>query len=308
MKKNDEPYVVSADLAILTGRWCTKSGFVCPDQIVFDELRCDFSHHMKTMFPNFVLLPEWRLKEGFWQFASGNKLPLVSLERVYDVKSPEHLRLDCCRGEEHTGGGIMGRAGFDLWNELQKLRRAVPSNLEGIAIWDDVLYSGSLMEKVLQLLLKEFIRVKHVFVGVGVQTVDGLRGGCTKLREAGVSVKCIYEYESVIDQVCERDFYPGILFGGRSIRGNENFSYPYLLPFGDPHRWASIPKTHEIRFSRFCIELTIRLFEEIERCSGRKVYTRDLERKMFHYPKGKVALPKGNIRHVDALKKAYKTL
>ena len=293
-------------MAILVKRWCRDKGFECPDQSFFDELRSEFSRHMKTMFPNFNFVSEWEMKEGFWQFLSKNKLPLVSLERVYDEKTLDKFRLDCCRGEGCDGSesGLMARSGFPhLWDQLNRLESIF--KYKEIALWDDVAYTGSSIMGVIKLLKEHQISVKKLFLGIGVQTVDGLRGGCMKLGKAGILVQCRCKYDCVIDQVCERDFYPGILFSGRSVRGDENFSRPYLLPWGNPHRWASIPEKDERKLSRFCIGLTIGLFEEIERLSGRKVYARDLVRKIFHhYPKGKVSFPKNSVRHVDALKRA----
>lgn len=307
MKKHklDVPYVVSADLAILVKRWCNRKDFACPNQSFFDELRSQFTRYMKTIFPNFDFVSERELREGFLKLYSKSRFPFVSLERVYDEKTPDKFRLDFCRNEEHRGGGIMERFGFPYpRNQIENLCHTFNRSYKDISLWDDVIYTGSLIGITIQHLKVQHLLVREVFSGIGVQTVDGLKGGCEKLRDAGVSVKCIREYGCVIDQVCERDFYPGILFGGRSVWGDKNFSRPYPLPFGNPRRWASIPENCERNFSRFCIGITVRLFEEIERLSNRKVYAIDLDRKIFHYPKGKVCFPKNSVRHVDALKRA----
>jgi hypothetical protein len=110
-----------------------------------------------------------------------------------------------------------------------------------------------------------------------------------------VEVRSVHYFDSVVDEVCERDFYPGVLLSGRTLYGSENVGLPYLLPFGDPVNWASIPEEKKYAFSEFCLNQTIKIFEEIELSSGRPVLCRDLERNIF-------SIPADGIRFVDALK------
>lgn len=70
---------------------------------------------------------------------------------------------------------------------------------------------------------------------------------------------------------------------------------PYILPFGNPGEWASIPKDRQVPFSRFCLSQTEKLFEGIERASGKSVTCKDLTR-------GVVGLPRDDTRFVDALR------
>lgn len=83
--------------------------------------------------------------------------------------------------------------------------------------------------------------------------------------------------QDIIDQICERDFYFGIIGSGISIKKEkEILKAPYFLPFGNPVERASIPKEYANYFSQSCINRSIALWEEIERLSQRKILIGDL--------------------------------
>lgn len=119
--------------------------------------------------------------------------------------------------------------------------------------------------------------------------------GIHRINQSKRTVRYIRRYEEVIDEVCERDFYPGVPFSGRLLVNHENVGVPYLLPFGHPGKWASIPDRWQVSFSGFCLQQTIRLFEEIERCSDRMVGCSELGRMV-------ATLPRDGTRFVEALR------
>jgi hypothetical protein len=90
--------------------------------------------------------------------------------------------------------------------------------------------------------------------------------------------------ENIIDQICERDFYFGIVGSGISIKNknNEICKAPYFTPFGDPITRASIPKDWEKYFSQSCISRSIALWNEIEKLSQKKYLIKDLPEKIYN--------------------------
>jgi hypothetical protein len=100
----------------------------------------------------------------------------------------------------------------------------------------------------------------------------------------GKEVHCVRFYEDVIDEVCERDFYPGVPMSGRLLAGVGNWGAPYIKPFGNPEKWASIPSEHVADFSWLCLENAVALFETIEQLSGRSVHIEDLDRRIVGLP------------------------
>ncbi len=149
-----------------------------------------------------------------------------------------------------------------------------------ICLVDDVIFSGVLIDRLIKVLCGYGITVPLVCAGIGIiEGIDRITNG------KKIKIDCAKVYDDVIDEVCERDFYLGVPYSGRSVIDNENISIPYFLPYGKPGDWASIPIPFEIEFSKFCIGQSISLFEEIEIVSKRKVCCSDIERKIPKQPK-----------------------
>ena len=98
-------------------------------------------------------------------------------------------------------------------------------------------------------------------------------------------VHCIEEFDGVSDQVCERDFYPGVPYSGREHFTYDNASFPYVLPFGKPQKWASIPEKEANQFSCICLDNTVALFEEIEKMNDMTICCQSVPRPVFDSPK-----------------------
>jgi len=116
-------------------------------------------------------------------------------------------------------------------------------------------------------------------------------------KETKAELWTVIYYDEVIDEICERDFYPGVPLSGRTVKGQLNVGAPYLLPFGKPTHWASIPKEWEKEFSRFCLQQTIKLWEEIEEISGKVVRNCDLDRLPVGFNWDKTRFVE-NLRHL----------
>ena len=279
------PYVVSADIYLLMKGWADRKGFVLPKQSFFSNLREKFSERMREMFSSFELVSETELVTGLEKLLCARGLPVISLDRAYSSSS---LNLEVSRVVDESGKivGLKNRPGTPSIRDQVELIRQ--SGVQEVTLVDDVIFSGSLMKQIIECLEKEGIHIHLVCAGIGIDE------GVKVIENVGCEVKCVRNYTKIIDEVCERDFYPGIPFSGRLLAGEYNFSAPYVHPFGDPIGWASIPVEYAADFSRFCLLQTISLFEKVESCSGREVLCRDLERKIL-------GLPIGIERFVDVL-------
>ncbi len=285
--KNNTPYVVSADIQLLLSQWVLSMGFILPSKVFFDHLRKEFSKQMKGLFPYFDFVSEDEMSEGIDYFVSTSSAPVLSLERVYSHNLPQ---LNITRVVDQYGNdmGVNMRSGSsEIMNQFTDLRKY---EFKEVALLDDVIFSGNLICEVVDILGSMGIKVSNVYAGIGIGE------GVSKITQK-TQVQCVRHYDSVIDQVCERDFYPGVPYSGRSLVGGDNVGMPYVLPFGKPAKWALIPTNFENDFSKFCIEQTILLFEEIQNLSGKKVLCSDLDRKVF-------GLPMGAVSFVEALKES----
>ena len=261
-------------------------GFALPAEEFFCQLRKEFSDHLRGIFSNFELVSEDEISHGLANLTAKNSLPTISLDRVY-FESKLNLEITRLVDGNGTDQGLTHRPGTpSLAQQIRELRM---SGVREVIIVDDVIFTGVLLERIIALLSEINIRVPLVCAGVGI--TEGINCVAGTKRE----IHCVRVYKEVIDEVCERDFYPGVPLSGRLLTRSDNTGVPYLLPFGKPENWASIPSERAVTFSKFCIHQTLALFHEIERCSGKPILCQDLGRKV-------VGLPTDGTRYVDALR------
>lgn len=271
----NKPYIVSADIYLLLNKWAKQKNFVLPKKEFFDKLRKEFSNYMLQIFPDFEFISEEEILKHMQMITLRSNLPCISLDPVYFCCN---LSIELTRKVDLRGidKGLQHRFGsYSLLKQLSQLRS---HQIKEVCLVDDVIFSGVLMERVIKLLSEIGINVPVVCAGIGIQ--EGVNHILSPKRE----ISCAKIYNEVVDEVCERDFYLGIPFSGRSLIGNNNIGLPYILPFGKPEKWASIPENLQKSFSEFCINQTIILFEEIQKNSNRKVCCSDIERKVFGQP------------------------
>lgn len=266
------PYVVSGDIHLLLSEWVAHGHHSLPEEGFFSGLRDEFASRMGDMFYHYEFVPEDELKDGLNKFVSESDVPVISMDRVY-VSTDLHIDVSRLTTKSGEAIGITNRSGYPSLTEQISL--IVSSGSKEVALLDDVLFTGEVVQDVIKKLSSEGITVVRVYLGVGI-------GKDAKNIPSVDEVLCVRHYDDVIDEICERDFYPGVPFSGRHmIDHGAGVGAPYLKPFGNPRKWASIPEEHVDEFSRFCLKQTARLFQEIGRVSGRDVLCRDLPRRVI---------------------------
>lgn len=143
-----------------------------------------------------------------------------------------------------------------------------------IIIADDVIYSGSVLKKIIKLFNKYNIKV--IGIAACISTIESYSYFNNKLP-LGLNSEILLN-KNTIDQICERDFYFGIACSGIATKTPEGTikKAPYFYPYGDPITRASIPKDYAIKFSKNCLKRSIILWQEIERLSQKTFYIKDL--------------------------------
>jgi hypothetical protein len=268
-----ERYVVSADIRLLLMRWATQRGFTLPSLSFFDGMRADFIADMRGIFPGFVLLSEDELRQRIAGITGAIKVPTIRLDPIYCAGEYD---LHLCRYTDKATGEVVGvtnRPGSSpLAEQIAQIAQKLGKGR--VALADDVVFSGKLLRDVVIDLGDAGITVETLIVGIGIGE------GVERLQKLVPDIRCAFVFDSVVDQVCERDFYAGVPLSGRLMAGEENIGMPYMLPFGDPVKWASIPQASAAWLSRNCVRRSMELFIEIGRVSGRDVLVRDLPRKV----------------------------
>lgn len=276
---NSSPYVVSADLGGLFNRWGKRRGIRMPSNKYF----YDFSMELRDNLANATSSPvevidELELREGLMSLVADATYPVISLDRAYINKNDPNIVgfIDITRAvnESHQDIGIHARPGFpNIYKQIQTL---YTNDENPITLVDDVIFSGEGVIDLSQMLASVNRPVLKVIAGVGID--EGVR----KLEEAGIEVNCVRRYESVVDEVCERDFIAGAPMSGRTVICSEgmHWSAPYFEPFGDSRSWASIPTEQSAYFSRFCLMSSIMIWHAIQQSSGHAIPANTIPRRI----------------------------
>jgi len=246
------PYVVSSDLETLWSR----AGVVLP-QDALKRFRLGVSNCLKSIFGGCEWITETELSDGIQQLLAESDLPIVCLDKVYARN--QALCIDASRLHDKTGEALglgSGNEEYGTMLALQVQRIAMKTGNE-VALVDDVLFSGKLCKYLVEMFQTNGVTVRHIYTGVAIGH------GINKVESLGCKVKAVRIYETVVDQVCERDFMPGAPFSGRTVVGLYNTGMPYLLPYGRPESWASIPAAYAATFSATCLKLAAEIYYEI---------------------------------------------
>lgn len=153
-----------------------------------------------------------------------------------------------------------------------------------VVLVEDGAFTGFTVEYLLTLLKNKGIHVAAVVIGICFPgAMDNIRKDFAGEIIVVEETKCPYEW------MPDHDFIPfapncGRVFGGKfgdsllPYYNHDGYSYcfPYILPFGDPVKWASLPPEVSWKFSLFCLHSSVALFEKLDELNGRKITMEDL--------------------------------
>jgi len=298
-----KPYVISEDIHVLLQEWAERKKFAIPSEEFFGQLRKNMKEHLCGIFGlcNVDMVSVEELRNGLRELLKKVDLPIVSMDQIYLPTNPA-LHITRTTNETFTKDfRNQARFGFPQ-KEEQLAAIAAKYRDREIVLADDVLYSGNSLADIILDLKVLGVKIPTVVIGItigkGARNVNAI---------TGAKISTVRYYKQVEDEICERDFYPGVPLSGRSITGfNVDVGAPYIHPFdlgpdGTEHMsdWATIHPERQERFSIFCLEQAIMLWEEIERLSQKNVLCRDLDR----IPIGLHNHHHQELRLVDCLKK-----
>lgn len=260
-----------------------------PDSLsaLIDELRKDFKNDVSTIFNgNYKIINEEEMQSSIElstnQFL--NKIPIVTLDSIYLKPNNESIYfLDCTRVDKENS--IVARNNMNDPNsvkiQIEKLSKLfILQNQKEIIIADDVIYSGSVIQTVINLFQQNGIKVKAI-----VSAINTKQAQKTILNTFNIPIlsKIVLE-DTIIDQICERDFYFGITGSGIATRTKDNTikKAPYFYPYGDPIARASIPESEAINFSKNCIIRSIKLWEGIMYLTSNYQLIKDLPEEILN--------------------------
>lgn len=170
---------------------------------------------------------------------------------------------------------------------------------KSVVIAEDGAFSGRTIEYLVKQFANRKVEVAAVVVGIcfphAVENISKSFDGKLTIVE---------ETEKPYEWMPDHDFLPFVPNCGRvlgNVFGDEgmpcythdgvSFSFPYILPFGDPVKWASIPQEHAASFSFFCLRQALGIYSHLNELNSRRLTIRDLSGAT---PKVSMPMTKGN--------------
>ena len=149
-------------------------------------------------------------------------IPIVTLDKIYISPDDNNIYfLDCTR--VNGSNELIARNSESVEEQIENISKNLTS--KKIILADDVIFTGSVLKKIIGMFKKYNIEVVGVISSIC--TEEAFNYFNEKL-DGGVKTNYILE-NKVIDQVCERDFYFGLAGSGILIKTDEGFSKaPYF--------------------------------------------------------------------------------
>lgn len=255
----ETPYVISEDVRLALEPWARQNKLMLPPDRFFTDLRDAMRLAFSVITPEIMVVQEEELQEGLRELCQGkDSSSLVSLERLYMPELTQ--RIESNRTVQWVRQGwrdadLASRTKDTLAKQIQRLARTLPDK---ITLVDDVIFSGESALELIEMFRAVNKDVCRVIAGIAIGE------GKDRLESEGVEVQQVRYFPEVVDEVCQRDFFPGVPGSGRAVKGRDNVGVPYIYPYGDPIRWASIPPIWAGKVSQACLELTAELRLAIE--------------------------------------------
>lgn len=296
-------FLITEDIFPLMQEWGRKRNFTVPDVKWFarnhqrlqlkllEMLNHNGQVAVVDSFPYYYIIRE--MLPMIYKFV-GNSVDLgcaVSLDNVYtpNLSMGGAYPIQLTRAVDIQGRDI-GRVVRPFAQRLEDQVSEFISSLDGgrkLIVIDDGIWTGGTIRETCRILSDRGLEVVAVVVGIRIQ-----KKGISFDLYTPIHAVQVYREDSrpVLDWVCERDFFPGVPFGGRTVVDN---SLPgrflqkkitagayYIEKPEWLKDWASIEDL-DYKFSNFCVTRSIELFEKIEELSGRPVLFGDLTRVPF---------------------------
>jgi len=274
-------YIITQDLEFLMNRWANANGFLLPSKQFFQDIVGELLTYLQSIFQKIEYLELASISYFVREFRKQmSGLTVVSVDQIYN-NADYHLQSN--RIADTKTMEILGEAERPGFPPLIDQIKMLPADKDFCLI-DDGIFSGDSMINLIRLFENQGLKVKKIIVGLRIN--EGLENKLEKTYP-GIIINSPYEFTNVIDWVCERDFFIGVPLSGRTAgykddNGNlfsTGIALPYCLPFGNPTKAASIPEDMATDFSKFMIQQSIKLWQEIERASGKVVTSNYIPRK-----------------------------
>lgn len=289
---DEQTYVITNDLGerIESLRYAGLATLGAGDPF-FDEFHYQVKRTIQEALPhvNVVTFDMKKLAEDIWtealrmqrnlkdaivvsscaEFATSRRGHTIEINRIVNCK-----------------GDIIGLGPRPGSVTLEKQLNSISAVANGnpVVLVEDGIFTGSTLLYLLSELRNRRVHVVAIAAGICFpKAIERLKGGFDG------ELVIVQEVERPYEWIPDHDFLPfvpncGRVFGGSF--GNDmlpfytheglSYCFPYIYPFGDPVKWASIPKERAYRFSVFCLQEAHKLFCRLNELNNRLLTPMDL--------------------------------
>lgn len=274
-QESQRPYVLSQDINYLLRNWEKSSGNTIPNPEEYQEKIID---GLKPIFPSLDVISERDLQDVAKEtllLSRKNNGVCISLDRAYMpavAQNSSIFYLDASRQVDRSMESI-GLGSRDSSGAIQDQLRTIAGKVGNrpVTIFDDVAFGGDTILDILSLAKQAKLNIGEITLGIA--TTDAL----ARIGQAGYGCSARYEYLDLIDEICERDFFIGAPYSGRTYQENgKTYGFPYVFPLGKPEEWASIPENNALTFSLAMLALSRDFWSNTEKLSGRSISSSEL--------------------------------
>lgn len=157
--------------------------------------------------------------------------------------------------------GMVARPGFpSLHEQVLAIKKKILPN-EGVDIFEDDIYTGGSLVRIIDMLSEEGIVVNRVIPGIQIGAPELLS---TRKIEVCPAIQYHTHDGQGIDLGDPRDFLLGADGLVVVLNGKQSGRLPYILPFVSPAARLSIPECNEHDFSQSVLKLNRDFFTELE--------------------------------------------
>lgn len=269
------PFVLSEDIYPLMNMWARYQNRKIPPLDYFKDNTKQIVQNLRTIFPRVTWVETDALVDHFKTTIAPNDC-VVSLDRAYAPllpNKPIYYR-DMCRALDKDQNPLR----FVRPESLPEDRVQVPTD-RPFTLVDDVIFDGNTLAQ--QIMQFDTPRVQKIVTGITTE-----KGKNYIEQKFGIPVQSAYVFSSLIDEVCERDFIPGTPLCGKPVYYSAETPFfmgsrPYIAPFGDTEKWASIPPQASAAFSENCMALACDLWDRIDAMNNITLRNKDLPRPVY---------------------------
>lgn len=241
----EKPYVISAELELVD------SDIINTAQV--DNFRENLDSDLRQIGKDTVWVPSCVMRDGVRKLLDKTALPIVSLDDRYIETADRYLGISRGIDEDLNDAGYVPRAGYEsITKQLENLSDVGKE----IIIVDDVVFSGEII-----VWLAKKLRSRHIKIG-GVVCGVAIGQGIDKLicNDIDIDIDAATAFDSVDDEICERDF--AVVSGsGRRIDSISANALYFDNKNGRPDQWASLPPSSTETFCMNSLKRNVELIK-----------------------------------------------